>query len=212
MRLVIDSATAACSAALLGVDGRVIDERHEVVGRGHAERLMPMIADLLAGRRPDAILVDCGPGSFTGVRVGLAAARGLAIGWDAPVAGYSAMALLAAAAGANPVAVALAGGHGELFVQSYGGDPIAPLDALRSLAPDAAAAVIDAHLVVGSGAAALVAARGRGEWRDALPRAADAALLPPALRALPARPIYGRAPDAKPVQRAAAGGIEGLVT
>ena len=52
-----------------------------MVGRGHAERLVPMIAELLGGRRPDAILVDCGPGSFTGVRVGLAAAHGLAIGW-----------------------------------------------------------------------------------------------------------------------------------
>lgn len=205
MLLVIDSATAACSAALLGEGGALIDERHEVVGRGHAERLMPMIADLLDGRRPDAILVDCGPGSFTGVRVGLAAAHGLAIGWAVPLAGYSAMALLAAASGAAPVAVALQGGHGELFVQSYGGDPIAPLDALRSLDPASAAAAIGVDLVIGSGAEALVAARGRGEWRDALPRAADAVLLPPALRALPPRPIYGRAPDAKPVQS----GIEG---
>lgn len=208
MLLVIDSATAACSAALLGDDGRVIDARHEVVGRGHAEWLMPMIADLLDGRRPDAILVDCGPGSFTGVRVGIAAAHGLAIGWGVPLAGYSATALLAAAAGAAPVAVALQAGHGELFVQSFGGDPIAPLDALRSLDPEAAAAAIAADLVVGSGAEALVAARGRGEWRDALPRAADAALLPPPLRDLPARPIYGRAPDAKPVR----GGAERPVT
>ncbi|MBX3561089.1 MAG: tRNA (adenosine(37)-N6)-threonylcarbamoyltransferase complex dimerization subunit type 1 TsaB [Sphingomonas sp.] len=207
MLLVIDSATAACSAALLGDDGGLIGERHELVGRGHAERLMPMIADLLDGRRPDAILVDCGPGSFTGVRVGLAAAHGLAIGWGVPMSGYSAMALLAAASGAVPVAVALQGGHGELFVQSYGGDPIAPLDELRSLAPEAAASAIDADPVVGSGAEALVAARGRGEWRDALPRAADAALLPAHLRDLPPRPIYGRAPDAKPVQC----GVEGTM-
>ena len=107
-----------------------------MVGRGHAERLLPMIAELLAGRRPDAILVDCGPGSFTGVRVGLAAAHGLAIGWRVPLAGYSSLALIAAASGEAEVAVALHGGHGELFVQSYGGDPIAPLDDLRSLAPD----------------------------------------------------------------------------
>jgi tRNA threonylcarbamoyladenosine biosynthesis protein TsaB len=209
MLLVIDSATAACSAALLGDDGGLMGERHELVGRGHAERLMPMIADLLDGRRPDAILVDCGPGSFTGVRVGLAAAHGLAIGWGVPMSGYSAMALLAASSGGDPVAVALQGGHGELFVQSYGGDPLAPLDALRSLAPDAAAAAIDAPLVVGSGARALVEARGLGQWRDALPRAADAVLLPPALRDLPARPIYGRAPDAKPAHSGAENGVEG---
>ena len=97
MLLVIDSATAACSVALLAADGAVLDAVHEVVGRGHAERLLPMIEALLAGRRPVAILVDCGPGSFTGVRVGLAAAQGLAIGWKVPVAGYSSMALIAAA-------------------------------------------------------------------------------------------------------------------
>ena len=198
MLLVIDSATAACSTALIG-GGGILDERHEIVGRGHAERLLPMIAELLGGRRPEAILVDCGPGSFTGVRVGLAAAHGLAIGWGVPLAGYSSTAVLAAAAAAAPVAVALQGGHGELFVQSYGGDPFAPLDALRSLPPEAAARSTDAHLVVGSGAEALVALRGHGEWRETLPRAAEARLLPEALRSLPPRPIYGRAPDAKPI-------------
>lgn len=212
MLLVIDSATAACSVALLGADGEVLGERHEVVGRGHAERLMPMIADLLEGRRPDSILVDCGPGSFTGVRVGLAAAHGLAIGWGVPLAGYSSMALLAAGSGTDPVGIALHGGHGELFVQSYGGDPIAPLDALRSLGAEDAAAAVQADMVVGSGAEALVAARGRGGWRATLPRAADAGRLPDALRNLPPRPIYGRAPDAKPVRSAAAGGVEGPMT
>ncbi|WP_114953877.1 tRNA (adenosine(37)-N6)-threonylcarbamoyltransferase complex dimerization subunit type 1 TsaB [Sphingosinicella terrae] len=199
MQLVIDSATAACSAALIGAHGRVIAERHEVVGRGHAERLVPMIAELLDGRRPDAILVDCGPGSFTGVRVGLAAAHGLAIGWQVPVRGYSSLALVAAAAGAPALAVAMLGGHGELFVQSYEGDPLAPADELRSLTPEAAAALVEAELVVGSGAGALVAARGHGRAVDALPRASDAVRLPDTLRNLPPRPIYGRAPDAKPM-------------
>jgi tRNA threonylcarbamoyl adenosine modification protein YeaZ len=199
MLLVIDSATAACSVALLDADGTVLDSAHEVVVRGHAERLLPMIESVLAGRRPAAILVDCGPGSFTGVRVGLAAAQGLAIGWGVPVSGYSSMALIAAASGEAEAAIALTGGHGELFVQDYGGDPIAPLDALRSLPPDAAAAAVPAPLVLGSGARALVEARGHGEWRDALPRAADAWALPPALRSLPPRPIYGRGPDARPM-------------
>jgi tRNA threonylcarbamoyl adenosine modification protein YeaZ len=197
MILVIDSATAACSAALVE-DGEVVDERHEVVGRGHAERLLPMIADLIGERRPEAILVDCGPGSFTGVRVGLAAAHGLSIGWGVPVSGFSSMAAVAAACRAPQVTVALQGGHGELFVQSFGGDPLAPLDALRSLAPDAAAAAASAPLVAGSGAEAVVRLRGHGEWRDALPRASDARLLSHNFRNLPARPIYGRAPDAKP--------------
>jgi tRNA threonylcarbamoyladenosine biosynthesis protein TsaB len=201
MLLVIDCATAACSAALVSPDGELVDERHEIVGRGHAERLAPMLADLLGGRIANSILVDCGPGSFTGVRVGQAAAHGLAIGWKVPLAGYSSLAAVAvAAAGEADLAVALLGGHGELFVQNYGGDPIAPLDALRSLAPAEAAAQVSAELVLGSGAEALVVARGSGRWRDALPHAADARLLPLALRSLAPRPIYGRAPDAKPMR------------
>src|SRR3954465_14519935 len=152
MLLINDSATAACSAALLGEDGAVLDQRHEIVGRGHAERLLPMIADLLGGRIAASILVDCGPGRFTGPRVGLAAAHGLAIGWKVPLAGYSSLALIAAASGEPEVAVALVGGHGELFVQDYGGAPIAPLDQLRSLPPAEAAASVSAFLVLGSGA------------------------------------------------------------
>jgi tRNA threonylcarbamoyl adenosine modification protein YeaZ len=199
MLLVIESATAACSAALIEAGGVLVDERHERVGRGHAERLVPMIAELLDGRRPASILVDCGPGSFTGVRVGLAAAHGLAIGWRVPLAGFSSLALLAAESGELEVAAAVQGGHGELFVQSFGGDPLAPLDDLRSLTPEAAARFVAADLVIGSGAEALVLARGRGRSVDRLPRAADARLLPDSLRSLPARPIYGRAPDARPM-------------
>ena len=198
MLLVIDSATAACSAAL--IDGaKLIEERHEVVGRGHAERLVPMVAELLDGRRPRGVLVDCGPGSFTGVRVGLAAAHGLAIGWGVPLSGYCSLAAIAAVAGTGEIAVALQAGHGQLFVQTYGREPLMALDELRSLLPEEAAASIGAHHVYGSGADALVAARGSGEAHDALPRAADALRLPPPLRSLPAAPIYGRAPDAKPM-------------
>jgi tRNA threonylcarbamoyladenosine biosynthesis protein TsaB len=199
MLLVIDSATAACSVAL--IDGeRLVDERHEVVGRGHAERLIPMVEEMLDGRRPRGILVDCGPGSFTGVRVGLAAAHGLSIGWRVTLGGYTSPALVAAAAGDGEIAVALEGGHGQLFVQSYDHDPLEARDDLRSLPPQEAAAVISAHRVFGSGAEALVTARGFGEAHEALPRAADARLLPEPLRNLPPRPIYGRAPDAKPMQ------------
>jgi len=198
--LVIDSATAACSVALIA-DGSLIAERHELVGRGHAERLVPMIAELLDGRRPEALLVDCGPGSFTGVRVGLAAAHGLAIGWQVPLSGYLSLALIAAAAAAaeDEIAVALHGGHGQLFVQSYAPDPLRPLDDLRPLLPEEAAASVGAAAVYGSGAEALVSARGWGRAADVLPRAADAILLPPELRSLPARPVYGRTPDAKPM-------------
>ena len=200
MLLVIDSATEACSAALFEGTS-LIDERHEVVGRGHAERLVPMIQEMLRGRRPRQVLADCGPGSFTGVRVGLAAAHGLAIGWRVPLSGYSSLALIAAGAKEEgEIAVALHAGHGQLFIQSYGGHPPMPLDELRSLLPEHAAAAVSAQRIYGSGAGALVSARGFGEALDALPRAADALLLPAALRSLPPRPIYGREPDAKPMQ------------
>ena len=198
MELVIETASAACSVALIE-GGALLDERHEIVGRGHAERLLPLVEDLLGGRRPDSILVDIGPGSFTGVRVGLAAAQGLRIGWAVPLHGFSSTSILAVQARGGEAAVAIAGGHGQLFVQSFGHDPLTPIDPLRSLPPEEAAAVIRADFVLGSGAAALVAARESGESRDALPRAADARFLPEALRALPPRPIYGRAPDAKPM-------------
>jgi tRNA threonylcarbamoyl adenosine modification protein YeaZ len=198
LTLVIDTATAACSTALIEA-GEMVDERHEIVGRGHAERLMPMIEALLDGRRPGAILVDCGPGSFTGVRVGLAAAHGLRIGWQVPLSGYSSMTLVAAGVGGGPLGVALDGGHGQLFIQSFADDPLRPLDALRSLLIEEAAAAMTMERVVGSGAAALVAARGFGRAGEALPRAADARLLPPPLSSLPPRPIYGRAPDARPM-------------
>ena len=197
--LVIDTATSACSVALLD-DDLLIAERHDVVGRGHAERLMPMIATLPEGGRADFILVDCGPGSFTGVRVGLAAARALALGWKAGLHGYSSMALIAAAADPNQptIAVALIGGHGELFVQRFRTAPIGEVSALASLTPlDAAASILDPH-VFGSGAAQLVAARGYGHAYDRLPRAAEALSLPAALAQLAPSPIYGRGADAKP--------------
>lgn len=203
MILAIDTSTAACTAALFDGAGQCIAEADERIGRGHSERLVPMVSELLDGRRANRILVGVGPGSFTGLRVGIAAAHGLAIGWGVPLHAYSAMAAVAAAAGGEEhgteTAVALHGGHGQIFVQSFGRDPLAPLDELRSLRPEEAAAAIRAHVVAGDGAAALVSARGSGRAIDALPRAADARHLPAALRTLPARPIYGRAPDAKPM-------------
>ncbi|HVI99953.1 MAG TPA: tRNA (adenosine(37)-N6)-threonylcarbamoyltransferase complex dimerization subunit type 1 TsaB [Sphingomonas sp.] len=196
--LVIDTATAACSVALL--DGnRCFTERHEVVGRGHAEQLVPMIADLPEGGRADAILVDVGPGSFTGTRVGIAAARGLAIGWGVPVAGYSSTALIAAAEFARDpaldrLAVVLEGGHGEVFMHPYS-RPLAADAPLASLKPEAARAALAGRRAVGSGIRWL----GDGiDAREALPRAAEVMLLPSGFRALPPSPIYGRPPDAVP--------------
>jgi tRNA threonylcarbamoyl adenosine modification protein YeaZ len=197
MILAIDTSTAACTAALFDEAGACIARADELIGRGHAERLVPMIAEMLAGRSASHILVGVGPGSFTGIRVGIAAAHGLAIGWGAEVSGLSSLALMAVGAGSLPVAVAVRGGHGELFVQQFDAGFAAP-SPLLNLPPDEGAAAISADLVVGTGAAELVAARGRGEARDGWPSAADALSLPADLRSLAPRPLYARAPDALP--------------
>lgn len=199
--LVIETATAACSVALIE-DGRLIANAHDVVGRGHAERLIPMIAALPGQGRAPCILVDVGPGSFTGVRVGLAAARGLAIGWGAEVHGYSSLALIAAAGftadpGRTRLAVVQEGGHGEVFMQTFQASPFGADAPLRSLAPAAALEALGALPAIGSGVTRLAALAPDHALGEAWPDAMDARLLPPDFTDLPPIPIYGRAPDAK---------------
>jgi tRNA threonylcarbamoyladenosine biosynthesis protein TsaB len=197
MILAFDTSSAACTAALFDEGGACLARKDELIGRGHSERLVPMLAELLDGRRAGRILVGVGPGSFTGIRVAIAAAHGLAIGWDAALAGMSSLALIAAGAeGESEVAAAVIGGHGELFVQQF--DPARePISEIANLSPTAAAAAIRSRLVVGSGARQLVEARGWGEARESWPAAADALKLPQPLRRLPAKPVYARAPDAR---------------
>jgi tRNA threonylcarbamoyladenosine biosynthesis protein TsaB len=199
MILAIDSASAACTAALLTVDGDVIASAHEELGRGHAERLMPMVADLLGAHIPTRILVGVGPGSFTGLRVAIAAAHGMAIGWSVPLCGFDSLALVAASVPSEgPVGVAMLGGHGEWFVAQYDRPGFDLLQPVASMTPDDAARAITAPLVVGSAAQALVACRGSGEAIAALPRATRTLALPLRLRSLDPRPVYARAPDARP--------------
>src|SRR4030095_12140583 len=88
---------------------------------GHADGLVPMIEEMLDGHVPSKILVGWEGGSFTGLRVGIAAAHGMAIGWSIPLSGMNSLALLAASAppGEGKIAAAMTGGHGELFVQTF---------------------------------------------------------------------------------------------
>jgi tRNA threonylcarbamoyl adenosine modification protein YeaZ len=100
--LAIDTAGPDCAVALARPEaaGGVVARASERIGRGHAERLMPMIEETLAGAKAvfadlDRIAVTIGPGSFTGVRVGIAAARGLALALDIPVVGVNTLEALA---------------------------------------------------------------------------------------------------------------------
>lgn len=102
--LALSTSSPALSIAL--VDGqRVLARHHEIIGRGHAESLVPAIAALLARRRAEVIIVDIGPGSYTGIRIGIAAARALGLAWGLPVYGVSALALVAAQAFASDPAL-----------------------------------------------------------------------------------------------------------
>ena len=191
----IETATSVCSVALFD-RYRLVDYGHAVVARGHAERLLPMIAALDGGGRAEAIHVDVGPGSFTGVRVGVAAARALGFGWGVPVSGFASLALLAAIDGSrDDTLIAIEGGHGELFVARYAADG-SVRSAPRSL--PFAEAVLEATepRVVGNAANRLIAARGWGEGFAVDP---DARLAISVEAALAPVPIYGRSADAKPM-------------
>jgi len=185
---------------------------------GHAERLMPMIAEVLgeAGvgfSAIDRIAVTVGPGSFTGVRVGVAAARGLALACARPLIGATSLAVMAqeawaqlgSAHGDRRLAVAVDARQGLLFLQLFAaGQGACGPPAL--VAPAQAGALIGKRpvLLVGSGAealrAALTAAGGEAEAAlgDLEPHARSLALMATTLApAGPVRPLYLRPPDAR---------------
>lgn len=96
--LALDASTEACSVALM--EGSEITERFEIAPREHARLLLPMARELLAGAQIrlqdlNAIAVTKGPGAFTGIRIAMSMAQGLALGADVPMAGVSTLASLA---------------------------------------------------------------------------------------------------------------------
>ncbi|MEL6238307.1 MAG: tRNA (adenosine(37)-N6)-threonylcarbamoyltransferase complex dimerization subunit type 1 TsaB, partial [Pseudomonadota bacterium] len=119
--LAIETASEACSVALFEGQSLVAGD-HQVLGRGHAEHLVPMIGQLPEKGRAGRILVSLGPGSFTGVRIGLATARALGLAWKAEVLGYPTLQLISEQARLNhpgAATVCVNGGHGEWFVQNF---------------------------------------------------------------------------------------------
>ena len=188
----IETASEACSVALFE-DGALVERDHRVLGRGHAEQLVPMIAGLPDKGRADAIRVSLGPGSFTGVRIGIATARALAFAWRAELLGYPTLALVAA------MAQTVTGGHGEWFVQDFDAAGAATSE-LESLPPEAAAARQVHEHIAGSQAQALaerLASPDSSVAVDLLPDARAIAVLGTSHFTPALAPIYGRAPDAR---------------
>jgi tRNA threonylcarbamoyladenosine biosynthesis protein TsaB len=220
--LALDTSMGACGAALLRDDGgaRCIVAREALMARGHAEALMPMVAEVMAEAglgfaSLDLIAATVGPGSFTGVRIAIAAARGLALVAKAKLWGTDSLSVMARAAltrGASedpgkPFAVAVDARGAMLYIGLYAGDG-RKLEGPLLLDGDAAAAMLpaDLSLAVGSGATKFANAalphRHLIEARlaDLEPDAATLAELALAAgESLPAlRPLYLRPPDAKP--------------
>lgn len=199
--LVIECATEACSVALFE-SGTLVAADHRVLGRGHAEHLVPMIAALPARGRAGRILVSRGPGSFTGVRIGLAVAGSLSLAWQAEVCGYPTLSLVGAMAiedadEQEAVTVCMTGGHGEWFIQDFAQGGV-ELSKLASLAPEAAVARGARGRIAGSRASEF-AAMLPGEHR-AVPMLPDARRVLALAASLPGNdvsPLYGRGPDAR---------------
>ena len=212
--LAFDSAGAACSAAVWNA-GRVAAARFEAMARGQSERLLPMIEEVMAEAGLDyagldALAVTLGPGGFTGVRIGLAAARGLALASGRPVLGLTSFEAVAAAAEETrppnlPLAVLLDAKRAEVYLQVFAPD-LAPLGPALSLLPqDLPPALPPGPLVVaGDGVAraaghlerpGLLVAPGAGHAEAARFAAFAAARPLPAPGTPPPRPFYLRGPD-----------------
>ena len=130
--LAIDTALDACAAAVLDTEaGRLIAQESQAMKRGHAEALMPLIRRVIvqsgtAFAALDRIAVTTGPGSFTGLRVGLSAARGIALAANKPVVGVTTLTAYAAPVvsqnGEQPVVSAIDARHDQIYLQVVSGD------------------------------------------------------------------------------------------
>lgn len=205
--LAIDTCLGACSAALLR-DGQVLAARAEPMARGHQERLAPLVQALVAGSGTDfrnlsEIAVVVGPGSFTGLRVGLAFAKGLGQALSIPVIGVGALEALAAGIDADGVVfAAIDAKRGQVYIQAFeAGEPLMAPDAL--LIETAAARLPElaagrAVTLVGSGASLLAdVTPGATVIAADYPDPIAVARLAAGRRPAPPRPLYLRAPDAR---------------
>jgi tRNA threonylcarbamoyladenosine biosynthesis protein TsaB len=215
--LAIDTALDACAAAVLDTEaGRLIAQESQAMKRGHAEALMPLIGRVIAQSGVafaglDRIAVTTGPGSFTGLRVGLSAARGIALAANKPVVGVTTLTAYAAPVvsqnAEHPVVAAIDARHDQVYLQVVSGNGsslirprVAPIEEALG------AARFGAPHVVGN-AAGILADRWPANApppfkidAQAAPDIAWVGWLGAAVspNTAPARPFYLRAPDAKP--------------
>jgi tRNA threonylcarbamoyladenosine biosynthesis protein TsaB len=220
--LALDSATGACSVALWH-DGTIMARRFAVMDRGQSEILIPMALEVLAEAHADFPSIDVfgvttGPGAFTGLRIGLAAARGMALASGRPLIGVSTFEAIAHGVPVEElegrrVLVAVESRREDVFVQTFD-DKLIAIEEPRSVRPENLVLPDKPLLVIGDGAARLAAlfdspagkqsATTRHDVRFAagtgFPDAADVARLvasrgTPDAGAAPPQPFYLRPPD-----------------
>ena len=233
--LAIDTSLAAAAACVLRAgETKPISGETLPMERGHAEALIPLIDRVISGL-PGGFLaltriaVTVGPGSFTGIRVGVAAARALALACRIPAVGVSTLSALAApsigSGRGTTIAAAIDAHHGNVYIQAFGPDGTTRVPPAVMPVAEAMAALGPGPVrLIGSGAPLLaIAAWAAGvtaevDQRTVTPSIAFVArlgLLADPARALP-RPLYLRAPDAKPqtngiVPRAPASSVQDRV-
>jgi tRNA threonylcarbamoyladenosine biosynthesis protein TsaB len=222
--LAFDTCFDACSVAV-ALDAEAsrctLEERFELRDKGHAEALMPMIEETLAAAGIglsgiDRIAVTTGPGTFTGTRIGIAAARALALATGKEIVGASSLAVMAhglvgelgESQDRGGLAIAVDARRGQVYVQLFGADGLDARTAPQLLAVEDAAMIGgEEPLVLAGSGAALVADEARRKGREAAvvrpdlhPHASALARMAPRLMPAPdpLRPLYLRPPDARP--------------
>jgi len=208
----LDTAMAACSAAVIDTDvAQPFAAAFLAMERGHAEVLPPMVAEVMktAGldfSQIDRIAVTTGPGTFTGVRIGLAFARGIGLARGIPVIGINSLSAIAANEPArSPLLVVADARNYEIYAARFDADHKLIVAPHVTTTIAAAVELVAGTVVLGSAAAAVVAASGRDDLTLSsvchLPVAAQfAALVADMVPGAMPSPLYLRAPDAKPQQ------------